>query len=317
LDPEIYHWRGETWHKIDGALRHITVAEDGSILGCNAAHEIWWRQGEVGSTWMKMPGLLVMASVHKWGKHIWGVNAAGEIWTHSEVQKPKKTRETKQQKTVSRFTSVAWQQMPGKLRQVASSKYGIYGVNDNADIFQWTGANWEKLSGAARHISVGADGSVWVCNDAHEIFRYIRDAKSWEKMPGRLVQLSVARNNSVIGVNESQDIFHWNGSSWQQLPGKAVWAATNERDEFWVVNEAQEVFYWANNKWHKIDGALMNISVTKEGAVIGCNAQGQIWTRQGPSGTWKSLPGAAINVSAVNKKILVCCNSARDVFRMQ
>merc|ERR1711934_508049 len=116
---EIFHWDGSNWHKVDGAAVNISVGKDGTVwcinkdqdiffrygpqghwdkvdgklvhvscfdrntvIGNNAAHEIFsWHEG---SGWQKNAGATTCISVGKKNyKKVWGVNAGQDIWSHS------------------------------------------------------------------------------------------------------------------------------------------------------------------------------------------------------------------------------------------
>lgn len=75
---EIYYWAGSGWNKVDGACKQLSVGEDGTVWCVTATGEIYWRAGAFGQ-WMKAEGQLAVVSCLN-AQSVIGVNAAGEIW---------------------------------------------------------------------------------------------------------------------------------------------------------------------------------------------------------------------------------------------
>ena len=73
-----------------------------------------------------------------------------------------------------------WVKIDGKLKQISSGEFGIWGMNENDEIFYRKGINyynlkgdsWEKVSGSLKHISNGIYG-IWGVNKDDNI--WIRD----------------------------------------------------------------------------------------------------------------------------------------------
>lgn len=55
LIPEIYRRTGNSWTQVSGALKHVSVANDGTVWGVNDDDEIYRCNG---SAWDQVPGLV-------------------------------------------------------------------------------------------------------------------------------------------------------------------------------------------------------------------------------------------------------------------
>lgn len=67
-------------------------------------------------------------------------------------------------------------------------------VNDAGNIYNRTGNSWRQMSGLAKDIGVGADGSVWVIGHDREpggfgIHRW--NGNNWNKIDGGALEISV------------------------------------------------------------------------------------------------------------------------------
>lgn len=47
----------------------------------------------------------------------------------------------------------------------------VWGVNDNDDIFKWTGSGWQQMPGKLKQVSSGQD-SVWGVDATNRIWRW-------------------------------------------------------------------------------------------------------------------------------------------------
>ncbi len=83
-------------------------------------------------------------------------------------------------------------------------------LNAKNEIYRRENEKWEKVSGSAQNIGIGADGSVWV----------------------------IGTKQAVGG----SAIFRWNGKSWDVVEGGGVGISVDDRGKPWVVNFGNEIF---------------------------------------------------------------------------
>src|SRR5690554_4049768 len=95
----------EAWMPVPGALKHVSVAADGTVWGVNAADQIYRRDG---NAWTRISGALKQVSVGS-ASQVWGVNAADKIY---------------------RWNGSSWTQVSGALKHVSVAADGtVWGVN--------------------------------------------------------------------------------------------------------------------------------------------------------------------------------------------
>ena len=204
------------WQNISGALIHVAASADGQVWGCNAAHQIFRRDG---AAWTKVSGALKQISVGRAGV-VWGVNASDKIF---------------------RWNGSGWTAVAGSLRHVSVASDGtVWGVNAEQKIFRWNGSAWTPIAGALKQISVGSAALVWGVNSDDTVFRWTGNA--WQQQPGKLAHVSVAADGAVWGVNSAGNIYRWAGSAWTQVPGSLAQVCTASAGTVWGVNAAQKIY---------------------------------------------------------------------------
>jgi len=180
----IYRWNGTTWQQIPGALKQISVGNATNVWGVNSSDNIYrW----TGTTWQQVTGALKNVSVAPDGT-VWGCNASDQIYHY--------------------LGNNNWQQVPGGLRQISVGSASIvWGVNSAGNIYKWTGTTWQQIPGALICVAAASDGTVWGVNGANNIFRYKAAANTWQMTSGALKEISVGSNSLVWGVNASDLIY--------------------------------------------------------------------------------------------------------------
>jgi hypothetical protein len=212
---------GSAWMAIAGALKWVSVGQDGTVWGINASDEIFRRTAD---GWQQVAGSLKQISVGN-ANQVWGVNADDEIfrWNGSgwdsiagklknvSVGSDGAVWGCNAGDDIFRRSGDTWQPVAGKLKQVSVANAStVWGTNADDAVFQWNGGGWNPINGALRVVSAAYDGTVFGVNSADTVFRYLGN-NAWQTMPGALTQLSAASVTNIWGVNGANNIF--NGSS--------------------------------------------------------------------------------------------------------
>ena len=135
------------WGHINGSLKYVSVASDGTVWGVNASDKIYRR---TGNAWTQVPGALKQLSVGN-ASTIWGVNASDDIY---------------------RWNGNGWTQVAGSLKHVSVASDGtVWGVNASDKIYRRTGNAWTQVSGALKQLDAGSTDVVWGASSSDNIFR--------------------------------------------------------------------------------------------------------------------------------------------------
>ena len=204
------------WEQIAGALKYISVGQDGAVWGVNAGDEIFRRDG---NAWTRIAGALKQISVGD-ARNVWGVNRNDEIY---------------------RRNGNAWTRVAGALKHLAVASDGtVWGVNADNRIFRRAGNSWTPISGQLKQISVGTASVAWGVNTRDEIYSW--NGSGWTIVAGALKHVSVAADGTVWGVNANDQIYRRSGSAWEQVPGALKQISTGAATLVWGVNKDDKIY---------------------------------------------------------------------------
>ncbi len=204
------------WAPVAGALKHVSVAADGTVWGVNADDKIYRRDG---NAWTQISGRLKQIDVGNAGA-IWGVNADDKIY---------------------RWNGSSWTQVSGALKHVSVAADGtVWGVNVDDKIYRRDGNAWTQISGRLKQIDVGNAGAIWGVNADDKIYRW--NGSSWTQVSGALKHVSVAADGTVWGVNADDKIYRWGGGAWVQVPGALKQVSVGAAGLVWGVNNDDKIY---------------------------------------------------------------------------
>ncbi|MCP4127823.1 MAG: hypothetical protein GY753_12270, partial [Gammaproteobacteria bacterium] len=98
-----------------------------------------------------------------------------------------------------------WVKVYGKFKGISVADDGtVWGVNRKNEIYRWKAAdfNWENVSGTFKQVSVADDSTVWGVGPNNEIYRRKTADSVWENVSGTFKQVSVAADGTVWGVKQ-------------------------------------------------------------------------------------------------------------------
>jgi hypothetical protein len=159
---------------------------------------------------------------------------------------------------------------------------------------------------AQEAVAVGANGQLWVLGTYKvggkgDFQPFVWNGKDWGTADRGLVNLAVLPDGAPIGINSQAEIWQRSHGVWTRLPGAAKRIAVGANGQLWMLgtnhvgpNDYQP-YYWDGEEWVGIDGALADVAVLPNGALVGVNSQGQIWQRI--NNAWVSMPDAAMKIA--------------------
>ena len=121
---------------------------------------------------------------------------------------------------------------------------------------------WNVMSGSAKDIDIGNDGSIWVIGTnpvagGYGIYRWT-DA-GWQGVDGGAVRIAVQPNGVPWVVNDSGYIFRWDGGNWNVIPGRAKDIDIGSDGSVWAIGTnpvagGYGIYKWNGTGWNGIDG---------------------------------------------------------------
>jgi hypothetical protein len=175
-------------------------------------------------------------------------------------------------------------------------------VNANGEIFRGDGRVWQRLSGRAQDIAVGADGSAWAIGTkaqpgGAEIYRF--SGRDWVRVAGAGLRIAVGAQGQPWVVNAEGRIYSRSGERWREMPGRASDIGIGG-GEVWIVGTQPQpggfdIQRWNGAAWSRVDGAAVRIAVGPRGEPWVVNAEGRIFRRV--DNRWAEVPGRARDIA--------------------
>ena len=179
------------------------------------------------------------------------------------------------------------------------------------------------VSGTAKYISTGADGTTWVVDNQNTMFVYSPidvasvpsnlagtiPSGAWiaklDKMPGTsCAGVSVRNSNEVWAVNSANEIYKFTYGSWQRIAGAAKQVSVAADGTVWSLSLDGTPYLYTVNGWEAKFGKWDNMSVRNADEIWYTYGGGKIgnWRRnQSPtSGGFKNIDGTAKQISVAS-----------------
>jgi hypothetical protein len=181
---------------------------------------------------------------------------------------------------------------------------GFTGGDQTAIRMLYAGGAWRKLTGSARDIGVGADGTVWAIGTiwtgagGYNILKW--NGSSWITIPGAAVRIDVDPSGTAWVVGATGNIYRYNGSGWEPKPGGARDIGIGANGTVWIVgmnanpNANASIYRWNGSGWTHIPGNATRIDVDPSGQAWVVTVAGGIWRYTGAG--WTQVTGTARDI---------------------
>lgn len=205
----IFSWDGYQWQQMNGAATRIAVKPDGHPVVVNSNGDLLeWN----GSAWTAMPPP-VTAHLPNPGKAVDVMCGADKslfsVW-NNEAYPSNGT-------TLWKWSGTDWlpQGIPGT-RFTSDASGNIWALDGEHNIWKSNGLNpygayqWERVSGQAKDIAAGGDGSVWIIgmgSTSGGSNVYKRSGASWTKLDGGGSSLAAGDSGIPYLVNNANKIY--------------------------------------------------------------------------------------------------------------
>ncbi|AMR30435.1 hypothetical protein A0256_02870 [Mucilaginibacter sp. PAMC 26640] len=224
----------------------------------------------------------------------------------------------KEQITAISLSTDNWTQLPGSGTDIGIGANGSVFITDTVTvsatggfrILKWSGSEWAVMPSAAGvNISVDPQGTPWVVNKSHLIYKY--NGSTWTPMPGTATDIGISANGSVFITDTTTvsptggfRILKWNGSAWVVMPGAAgVRIAVDANGTPWVVNKSHLIYKYNGSTWTQMPGTATDIGIGGNnvvyisGTTISSPTGGSKISKWNGTGWTDTASGTGINVS--------------------
>lgn len=132
-----------------------------------------------------------------------------------------------------------------------------------------TGKILEYGNARGTDISVGRDGTAWLCYyltgfTYRGIWRWNAITEHWEEIEGYGSRIS-AGDGDPWHIGEDNSIYKWTLGKWRQIEGWAEDIAVSANGEAWHVGRDNKIYFWALNRWWPVVGEAKRITVGPRG----------------------------------------------------
>ena len=173
-------------------------------------------------------------------------------------------------------------------------------------LFSTTRACWSKLSGCAKDIAIGGDGTVWVvgCNSVaggYDIYRYDKTTGNWYANTRGAVRIAADKDGYAWIVNSDGDISQLTKSGWASVRGCAKDIGIGGDGTVWIVgcdsvDGGYGIYEYidATGEWEQKGEGAVRIAADKDGYAWVVRSNGEIF--QLTTSGWTKIPGHATDI---------------------
>jgi streptogramin lyase len=230
-------------------------------------------------------------------------------------------------------------QLPGSASFVTVSPAdgSVWALSDqptnSADkyIWQYTCGIWTNISGLAKRLAAGSDGTLYAVNSAGGIYSY--SSGQWTSMAGGASDITVTSGGQLIALSNGraagsdQAIWIYTQGTWQQANGAGVRvAASLDTNTYnipegtiaargvYVLNSAGNIYYGSQSNFVQIGGAASDAAPTSTGGlfVLGSpsNSSGNaIYYYDLDHPGWTVQPGSGVSIATDSTRFYVVGSS--------
>lgn len=162
------------------------------------------------------------------------------------------------------------------------------------------------VPGGALRIAVGPDGLPWIINNKGEIYKMGTGAQ-WQKLTGSALDIAVGATGaaymiSTVPAPGGFAIKYWKNNQWNQMPGKgAVRIAVSSTGVAWAIDNANKILKSNGTSMDDTGVFGRDIAAGGNGSVyaIGQTAVlGGYAVKKNENGCWVQLDGGGIAITA-------------------
>ncbi|MCF6198623.1 MAG: hypothetical protein L3J67_04370 [Hyphomicrobiaceae bacterium] len=207
-----------------------------------------------------------------------------------------------------------WRRIDGALKHVSVGADGtVWGVQKQGKVWARRGNKWRAVRGRVKQLDVGTAREIWSVGNNDRVYRW--DGRKWRTIKGRLKQISVGANGTVWGVNARNRVYKYNGSGWTNIRGRLKQVSVGNRRHIWGVNSANSVFRWKAPGWQKMPGKMKQVSVASNGDVYGLSARNKVFKWSKRRNDWIGVKGTLRQLSVGNGSEIWGVNRLDRIYR--
>ena len=207
-----------------------------------------------------------------------------------------------------------WNRLTGSALDIGIGADGSkWIVGSNRRIYKWNGTSWTKVNGSdGSRIDVDPNGKPWLINKNGRIYRYNENQK-WSRIKGIGSDIGVGADGSVWLIGNQGGIYRWNDSKFVKVSGSGVRIDVDPSGVPWVLDSQGRIHRRrSDGSWETLLGEARDVGIGSEGSVwiIGNNE----WTYRFVRENWVAIKGRGVNISVDSSGLPWLVNSRKDIY---
>lgn len=318
----VHRFDGNEWRALPGVVVDISIGPSGlAFAALSDGAVVRWRAAD--TAWVPIEGIARVhaVSVGPGGKP-WAVTNKGRVHATSLFLAERQREEERE----------------ADARPAPASKHRAAPI-DPAGVTDPSPIKFKRVTGQARDIAIGADGSVFIVQaESTALGRYSNRRKVFIDFPGELSRLAVAADGSPWGVNNRREVYRHDGKDWIRVlgaegldiaiggsgdvfvtsPDETLYrldAATGRFKRYlgatgirvavdgnatpWVINGMGEIRRCDESPCKRLARKGRDIAIGPDGSVFLADTDGKVLTFDQETGNWRPLLGVTFQASAV------------------
>lgn len=187
----------------------LAIGPEGTVFVASTDKRLW-RWDAFGKRWERLNGEAATVAVGPRGKP-WIANADGRIFASAFFDELPDSQVNTVSAAAANAAKVVIGLPPAGTIVGRPGTGGIGGARGASD----EALNFQKVTGAARDLAIGADGSVFAINPDSTLGRWSNMRNAFTAFPGQLARLAVMADGKPWGVTTKGEVFRHDGSNWR------------------------------------------------------------------------------------------------------
>jgi len=220
-------------------------------------------------------------------------------------------------------TQPQWQRLSGNASDIgvgADGSVWAIGTDERGGgygIYHWLGSDWQRVDGGALRIDVDPDGVPWIVNDSHSIYR--READAWVRMTGNARDIGIGADGSVW-ITSGGGTYRFDEGDWIGVRGSGVRIDVDPNGIPWVIDHTNDIHQLIAGHWIQRNGEARDIGIGGDGSVwiVGTSDDDGEHSIYRWTGTaWNRVSGSSRQISVGPDGYPWMANSEGDIYRGQ
>jgi hypothetical protein len=194
----------------------------------------------------------------------------------------------------------------------------IWGVNSNNNLYEWIYTKWKQYNGNFIYVSCAKlDNSVWGINTDHQVVMIMDKNNQYKNKVFpcniKFTCISVLKAHHILFIDDHDNIYKGTGYYHEKMDGLLKNISIGKDGFILGVNKNREIYRRDPGKWVKIKGGAVQISCHDKDNAVHVAHDDTVWQRINDSNDEKKISGLLIHIS-VGKDVCMGVNKQNQIY---